>query len=90
MRTVFSIWLGDIKLFLLNQLSQNNRILAEIIVNGYFKQKRIKFISLFQITIPLPPDLKNLYTLISQKLLIFIIQFLCEFKSILHYLSNDI
>ena len=78
------------KLFLLNQLIQNNWILGEIIVNGYFKQKRRKFLSLFQTTIPLPPDFKNLYTPISQKLLIFRIQFLCEFKSVLLYLSNDI
>ena len=52
--------------------------------------KREESFSLFQTTIPLPPDFKNLYTPISQKLLIFRIQFLCEFKSVLLYLSNDI
>ena len=90
MRDIFSIWLADIKLFLLNQLSQDNRNLGEIIVIGYFKQKRIKFPSIFQTTIPLPPDFKNLYTPISQKLLIFRIWFLYEFKLVLNHLSNDI
>ena len=90
MRDIFSIWLADIKLFLLNQLSQDNRNLGKIIVIGYFKQKRIKFLPLFQTAVPLPSDFKHLYTPISQKLLIFRIWFLYEFKLVLNYLSNDI
>ena len=90
MRDIFSIWLADIKLFLLNQLSQDNRNLGKIIVIGYFKQKRIKFLPLFQTAVPLPSDFKHLYTPISQKLLIFRIWFLYEFKLVLNHLSNDI